>query len=368
MWMKDTIYRPNQISLIQAISLMIVVLSLTLHVEVIPELFDEAGRDAWVSILLLIPIVIFLWWLIILVIKWMGNQSLISNITSRWLRIPIMGLVEIYLILSMIKSLKTWALFNVITFLPGAPPALLALLLLFTAVWIARGGLQTVAITVGFLLPFIIFFGFFNTFSTLPMKDYGLVFPIWEHGIAPTFRGVFRLLPDFGDFFLLFFFAHWMEPPSSFRFRPWFITCLIIFMIALGVVMGLLAEFGPNEVIHLRFPAYEGWRLVTFGPGFERLSYLAIFQWTAGLTGRLLLLLAIGGELLGGIKRTPFAIYVVASFVFLGCLIPLNIAAMQFFSSALNLYALLVQVFVTFIFLVMGVYLKKRRGSVIQHA
>ena len=257
---------------------------------------------------------------------------------------------------------------HVIIFLPGAPPALLSLLLLFTTVWIARGGLQTVAITVGFLLPFIIFFGFFNTFSTLPMKDYGLIFPVWEHGIDPTLRGFFRLLPDFGDFFLLFFFAHWIEPPTYFPFRHWLITCLIIFMIALGVVMGLLAEFGPKEVTHLRFPAYEGWRLVTFGPGFERLSYLAIFQWTAGLTGRLMLLLAIGGELLGGIKRTPIAIYVLASLVFFGCLIPLNLTTMQLFSFALSLYALFVQGFVILILLVVGLNLKKRKGGMMQHA
>ncbi len=364
----ESFVKSSQISLSQAIFLIIVALSITLHVEVVPELFHVAGRDAWVSVLLLLPLVILIWWAFIAVARLFLTRAPLASVNPRWLRWVLIVLVEVYIILSIIKSLKLWASFSTIAFLPGAPPNLLALLLLMACVWIARNGLYTVAVTIGFLVPFIFFFGITNSLTTIPMKDYGLVLPIWEHGITPTIRGLLTLLPNFGDFFFILFIAQFIENNTRLSFRPWLITNLVIFYIAIGVVIGLLAEFGPQEITHLRFPAFEGWRLVTLGPAFERIDFIAIFQWTTGLAGRIMFLLTIGSGIFGGKIMSQITIYLLSALILLGCLVPLNPAQMHQFSAFLGMYALFIQATITIVLLFVAMHLKKNAEGALEHA
>ena len=130
----ESFVKSSQISLSQAIFLIIVALSITLHVEVVPELFHVAGRDAWVSVLLLLPLVIVIWWAFIAVARLFLTRAPLASVNPRWLRWVLIVLVEVYIILSIIKSLKLWASFCTIAFLPGAPSNILALLLLITCV------------------------------------------------------------------------------------------------------------------------------------------------------------------------------------------------------------------------------------------
>lgn len=282
--------------MIQAALLIIATIGIPLHVTVVPALVRVAGRDAWVSEILAFPAAVLCWWLIVRIARMASDRPILEQVPYAWLRWPILLLLEGYVLLSTAKEVREWAEFSAIAILPSAPPTLLAAVFLIMAALIVRKGLQVVAVTIGFLLPIVILLGITNSLSTLPAKDYHVIFPVLEYGPLPALRGLLILLPVTGDFLLILFFVHFISTPRARTFLPWFLTMPIFLMIGVGLVAGLLAEYGPVELAHHRYPAFEGWRMVTFGPQFERLDFFAIYQWIVGLSGRAMLFLFVGSH------------------------------------------------------------------------
>ncbi|MHB1628554.1 MAG: GerAB/ArcD/ProY family transporter [Bacilli bacterium] len=287
------------ISLLQACLLIIAAIAIPLHVTIVPVLLHAAGRDAWLAEVTALPFVALYWWLIVKIArKSSATQPILQQIHWAWLRILVIAILELYIVWSIAKEVREWAGFSVMVTLPGAPALLLIAVFLAASAWIVRKGLPVIAVTIGFLLPFVMLFGAINTLSTLAQKDYGVLFPVLEQGIGPMLNGVDTILPVAGDFFLLLFFLHHVNSEKARSFPPWLITLGILFgAIGVGLVAGLLAEYGPEEILHHRYPAFEGWRMVTFGPRFERLDFMAVYQWIVGLCGRVMLLLFIGSDI-----------------------------------------------------------------------
>lgn len=282
--------------MIQAALLILATIGIPLHVTVVPALVRVAGRDAWVSEVLAFPVAVVCWWLIVRIARMASGRSALEQIPYAWLKLTIIFLLEAYILLSTAKEVREWAEFSAIAILPSAPPIFLASVFLVMTALIVRKGLQVIAVTIGFLLPIVILLGITNSLSTLPTKDYHVIFPVLEYGPWPALRGLLILLPVTGDFLLMLFFVHFISTPRARTFPPWFLTMPIFLMIGVGLVAGLLAEFGPVELSRHRYPAFEGWRMVTFGPHFERLDFFAIYQWIVGLSGRTMLFLFVGSH------------------------------------------------------------------------
>lgn len=56
---------------------------------------------------------------------------------------------------------------------------------------------------------------------------------------------------------------------------------IVLVGLTLGPLMGAIAIFGPFEAARMRFPAYEEWRLVTFGHFLEHIDF---FPYINGLS------------------------------------------------------------------------------------
>ncbi|KUO96238.1 GerAB/ArcD/ProY family transporter [Ferroacidibacillus organovorans] len=287
----------ESITILQASMLVIISLALPIHVELVPYLLKTVGRDAWMVELVCIPLAIGIWFAIWYVARLCPARSPIERIPP-WTLPLLVALADSYVVISLAQSLDSWESFIGVVFLPGVPPALVVISLVASCVWIARHGLKTIAVTVGFLLPFIVIFGVMNTVGTIPVKQYGLLFPLLEHGLSPFVRGVMLPLPIMGEFLMILFFYHFIQGKNALSLAPWMWTLGVLAMIAVGLVMGILAEYGPYEASHLRFPAFGGWRLLTFGEYIERLDYFALYQWTVGLAGRIMILLFITGQVI----------------------------------------------------------------------
>jgi len=285
----------DTITILQAAMLVIITLAIAVHVELVPFLLKSAGRDAWAAELVCIPIAVLIWIGIWFVVRLGPRLSPLDRI-PRWCQPLLIVLVDAFVIISLAQSLDSWQSFVGIVFLPGVPPPLVVISLVFTCIWIARHGLGTIAVTVGFLLPIIMVFGVMNSLGTMPDKQYFLLFPLLERGLSPFLQSVLIPIPIMGEFLIILFFAHQIRGKNALKLYPWLWTLGILAIISVGLVMGLLAEYGPYEVAHFRFPAFGGWRLLTFGEYIERLDYFAIYQWTAGLAGRMMVLLYITGQ------------------------------------------------------------------------
>jgi hypothetical protein len=80
--------------------------------------------------------------------------------------------------------------------------------------------------------------------------------------------------------FLVLLFQHRIHKKA--RLWPLVVTALIMVNLTVSPLTGAIAEFGPVEAARQRFPAYEEWRLITFGHYLEHVDFLSIYQWLVG--------------------------------------------------------------------------------------
>lgn len=285
----------DTITVFQATMLVIISLALVIHVEAVPFLLKTAGRDAWLAELACIPIALGAWAAVVFVVRLCPTLSVLERI-PRWTHAPFIIIGDIYVVITLAQSLDSWSSFVSIVFLPGVPMPLVVGFMVGACLWISRHGLQTIAVTVGVLLPFIMLFGMLNTIGTLPVKQYDIVFPLLENGVSPVIKAMLFPTSIAGEFVGILYFSNHIHGDNIWRLGTWMWTFVILAAISIGLVMGILAEYGPYEAAHLRFPAFGGWRMLTFGTYIDRLDYLAIYQWTAGLAGRTMLLLFMSGQ------------------------------------------------------------------------
>ncbi|WP_426448728.1 endospore germination permease [Paenibacillus sp. S-38] len=287
------------ISMLQMAMILMASVGLMNHVLVIPVILDTAGRDAWVSALLCLPVLLLWSVCLIVIVKRSGGRPLLEWIRERTGRV-VSGLIRLllllYLLLEVFITVKDTVIWAASSYLPETPVLSLAVLLLLLCFVAARSGVMCIAIMTGILLPLIVILGWFVAFGNIPNKDYSLLFPLMEEGTAPLLHGMALSLGAQAEIVLLVFLQHHIR--SSVRW--WHLALLVVILVGLtaGPVTGSIAEFGPVEAAKQRYPAFEQWKLVIFRDNVERLDFLSIYQWFAGAFIRVSMYYTMLAELL----------------------------------------------------------------------
>ena len=175
------------------------------------------------------------------------------------------------------RDLTYWA--N-ITYLPKTPNLVIVAAFAIVSFYSAHSGLRSTAIVNGILLPFVILFGWFVALSNIPNKDYRLLFPILQDGPAPIYRGMLYSFAGSMTIFLILLMKHRIH--SKTKLWHLLVTGIVMLNLTISPLTGAIAEFGPAEAARQRFPAYEEWRLITFGHFLEHVDFLSIYQWLVG--------------------------------------------------------------------------------------
>ncbi|EJL30426.1 endospore germination permease [Brevibacillus sp. BC25] len=289
----------GKIGIGQAIMVMMLTIGITNHVTVIPLLLSKAGRDAWLSVLLAgIP---FSFWAYLLFVinrsldqqslyEWISQRS--GKIVSNLLLVPIMICLYLMALTNLIDT-QTWTTVN---YLPRTPEWVTALALIGLCVLASIGGMTSVGITAGVLLPIVVLLGFFVAFGNIPKKDYSLLLPLFQNGFRPLLHGMLYVGGGFTELFLLLLLQHHVRKP--FRLVHFFVMLGITLLLTLSPLTGAIAEFGPVESSRQRFPAFEQWRLLTIGKDIENMEFFSIFQWLSGAFIRITLCLILLGDLI----------------------------------------------------------------------
>lgn len=260
------------------------------HVMVLPPLLQGAKRDAWISVL--VTILPYLVWSTALyfLIKRTNQQPLLPWLRQRYGAF-VCGLFRwffiIYLFLINIMTIKETAVWTHASYLPLTPPIVVTATLILLSGFAAHAGIRAIAISSGFLLPFVIVFGDFVMSANLPKKNYSLLTPMMENGIMPVLQGSLYVGGGLSELIVLLLIQHHFRS----KVRPWSIWLLAVFLVflILGPVTGAIAEFGPFEAAELRYPAFEEWRLVSIGKYFRHVDFLSIHQWLSGAYARIAL-------------------------------------------------------------------------------
>lgn len=294
----------DTITVLQVTMIIITYVGIVDHVIVVPLLLQSAGRDAWIAALLAGGALLLWLPLLFYIMKHTGQQNLYLWLSQHWGRtvaliITLIVVTELFIsTLVTIRDVTSW---TNITYLPATPNWILTAIMLAVSLYAAYSGLRTIAIVNGILLPLVVALGFFVTIVNIPRKDYTLLFPIMENGIEPVLKGVLYAGGGFMTVIILLLLQHRLERPLG--LFSLVILGLILINLTVSPLTGAIAAFGPFEAARQRFPAYEQWRLVTFGHYIEQVDFLSIYQWLVGSFTRLAIGLYVIPDIIHVTKR-----------------------------------------------------------------
>ncbi|MGG1678505.1 GerAB/ArcD/ProY family transporter [Neobacillus sp. NRS-1170] len=157
----------------------------------IPLLLDQAGRDAWISVLVSIPP--FFLWLGVLyyIMRKTNQQSLTLLIQQKFGNLAFLLIViplELFLLAISIITLKDTTYWISIDFLKATPTFVVVFCIMLLCSMTARAGISSIAQMSAFLLPFVVLFGFFVMFATMPYKHYSWLLPMLQNGWEPVWK------------------------------------------------------------------------------------------------------------------------------------------------------------------------------------
>lgn len=289
----------GKIGFVQIAMVMMLFNGLASHVIINPLLLDASGRDAWIAVLL--TAVLFIPWcaLPVYIMKKSGRKPLPAWLAERtnrfvsWmLLVPV--LIQLYLIGSM--TVAQTAIWTITNYLPSAPQTIIAACLVLACHYSARGGLNTIAVGSGVLLPVVVCLGLFVATANVTEKNLALLKPLLENGWKPVASGMVYAGGAFVEVMLIVLLQHRLKK----EVRTWQMMLLgvLLVWITLGPIVGAISEFGPREAAKQMVSPYEQWRLVKLGNYFEHVDFLSVFQWLAGASVRISLAQFLFVELL----------------------------------------------------------------------
>jgi spore germination protein (amino acid permease) len=269
---------------------MIVILSTGLmnHVLAIPFILDQAGRDAWISVLVSIPP--FLLWLGVLyyIMRKTKQQSLTLLIQQHFGNLAFLLIViplVLFLLVNSLITLKDTTSWISINFLRETPTFVITFCTLLLCSITARAGISSIAQMSAILLPAVVLFGFFIMLSKMHYKHYSWVLPMLQNGWGPIWKGSLYSAGGLVEILFLLLFQQHIKQKVKF----WHLLMLGMILVGLtfGPLLAAIAEFGPQFAAKQRYPAYEEWRLVEITKYITHLDFLAFFQWMSGAVIRI---------------------------------------------------------------------------------
>lgn len=286
------------ISFTQIVFIILLSNGLINHVMVIPMILDVAKRDSWISVMLA-GILYLLWTLLLYFIYHKTKQEhLLLWIkkkygTGTYFFIAI--LAAAYCFTNATITLADTATWINLSFTPQTP--LLVHTALFACICFVNAllGIRSIAMTATVLLPFVVFLGFFVMMTNFQNKDYSLLEPIMENGLGPVAHGMLYVGSGFAELILFLLLQHHVQ--TKVPYVRLFLLAVGIIGLTIGPTIGAIVEFGPMDASHLRYPAYEEWRLANIGIYIEHLDFLSVYQWFSGAFTRISLSLFLIVEL-----------------------------------------------------------------------
>jgi len=363
---------PNTISLLQICMILITAVGIMDHVIVIPILLKASARDSWVAALLAGALLIVWICLLYVILQRLAKQNVLVWLRQRVGRVAGWALSVLILLdlFGMAAVTHTDMIhWTKMSYLPNTPLLAISSCFSLLCFFAAASGIRTIAIANGILLPGVFILGFFVMTSNIPHKDYSLLLPVFTGGIEPVLNGIFYACSGFSGIVLLVHLQHKMHPARTIRLWPLIVTGILLIDLTLGPLSGAIAEFGPVESARMRFPAYEEWRLITFGHYIEHVDFFVVYQWLVGALVRISVTVTLIPELLNvpeGKKR----IWTLAGLFALLNLFPLVIVNdIRFFQFLSRIYLPYVVIFWTLMTVVLlAASFIKPKGGTAAHA
>ncbi|MEH6939843.1 endospore germination permease [Bacillus sp. JJ664] len=262
-------------------ALILVLLSSILmnHFIMIPVLFDIAGRDAWISVVIAFPALLV--WLCILyyIMKKTEQKSITLLIKQRYGNIAYSIIVIPLLVFLLINSyiaLKSISFWITITYLPKTPTIVIEACLIIICTYCAYAGITSIAVISVFLFPFILFFELFLDGANIQFMHINWMKPMIQNGWNPILKGSFYIAGGYIELLFLLLVQHHIN--KRVKFLQLFFLGSLILLSSLFPLFYSISLFGPRLSENMHFPVYEQWRLLGIGQFIQHVDFISVYQ------------------------------------------------------------------------------------------
>ncbi|MBT2686724.1 endospore germination permease [Bacillus sp. ISL-47] len=253
----------------QSVFLLSMIMPVTGHFLLLPTIFSMAGHEAWVAIILAMPLGFFLGFIIFRLHTIYPDSTFggmlrqtFGKMAGKLMILPL-AVYFLYLIIITFYGIVD---FVQVIFLPETPRWVIGTVFYLIVFYALFVGIENVTRISEALLPFIVITGFAIAITTLGEKDFKNLLPIFEKGFFSLFDAIILTVGLYGEMTLLLMvqLRRQYERSQSLLFTNSILVLLIAIMF-LGTVTGTLAVFGEQFVKTLEYPAQSIVRLVSFG-------------------------------------------------------------------------------------------------------
>lgn len=265
---------------------------------------QTAGRDAWLSVLVSLPIA-----LLIIMAIWRVKLQVQTAPFKQWMKeqfgpmishslVIVIGLYLFFLSCSSIAFLSDFIKIN---FYPDTP--LIALIIFFYS-----GCLYAILKGTNIILRTAIILGISSlitgtsvTFMSTPMKDFRHLLPILEYGIKPVFWGTWLVLSMWTELLFLLIIPIKSEDHNKI-FKLWFANIGLQTLMMITPIIGVITIFGLGFATSLTYPSEETLRNIHLYI-VDRFDVYGLLLMTLGSYVRTILYFRLGWELLFPSKK-----------------------------------------------------------------
>ncbi|MBO0999656.1 endospore germination permease [Bacillus sp. SD075] len=237
------------------------------HIVILPLMLDVAGRDAWISIFISLPVA-FMFAIAIYRLRLKYPKQNISDMLHNLLGKPfgtlIMMVFIIYFLFLTVFSFALLVDFVYIAFLPETPRLAILVWFLIFFVYASIKGIKRIALTAGILAMIALVTGHTITLLDTRMKDWSQLQPIFEFGWSPTLWGALLLVSIWIELLLLL-----CVPIQNIRekrmFLLWSMGILLNALMMFSTTTGSIAIFGLGQADNFVYPSLESVRIISLG-------------------------------------------------------------------------------------------------------
>ena len=279
----------ERISLYQT-ALLLTIAVLPTSIVLLPAVIvNNAGRDGWISAIILILLGFVFSYFYTLLIKRMGSMNFIEfnkKILGKWLTTPLVINLIVYFI--MISGVVTRQTAEIITFnyLPLTPLWFINLNIILIGALFVFYGLETMGRTAEILV--YLFYILFFLIIILIINDISLnnLRPFVAHGIKPVLKGIYPGLIFFSEIFIILFWSPNIKKRKNVvKSLLWAIFVVgFFFVLVIFLIITLYGESLSNE---LTIPLVTLIGYVSKLEVFERMDPFVLFFWIGGGIGKM---------------------------------------------------------------------------------
>ncbi|ADL13570.1 GerAB/ArcD/ProY family transporter [Acetohalobium arabaticum] len=234
----------------------------------------DAGRDAWLAVLLAYSLAILLGLILIRLGLRFPDKTLVQYLPKVLGRIPgkLVGLIYILIFWSISALIYRETVELIELFMLETPPTPINIMMAILVIYIMRKGFEVFSRLTELLVPIILFLIIFSLVFIFPNLEWKRLTPLLENGLLPVVKSLKVQFPYAIETIL--FMAFWLP---SLRKKDRLTKSLLVGMSIAGILLtilvgGIIAFSGTVMTVSFPFPVYYLSRyilLADFLTGFE---------------------------------------------------------------------------------------------------